>query len=49
MRSPSTRMGIDKGHGESIRNDKRPAAGGTNWRSPFQTGASEFHFFGTAW
>src|SRR5438132_4357572 len=24
MRSPSTRMGIDKDHGESIRNDKRP-------------------------
>src|SRR2546422_11607465 len=37
IRTPSTRMGIDKGDGESIRNDKRPPGTERTRGADFQT------------
>src|SRR2546428_2447596 len=47
IRTRNTRIGIDKGDGDNIRNDKRPPATRANSRSRFPDPAREFGFLRT--
>src|SRR2546426_2545106 len=47
IRTPTTRIGLDKGDDDNIRNDKRPPATRANSRSRFPDPAREFGFLRT--